>query len=442
MTLMAIQPVDLLAQAFPTLSEPERKRLADLAQIQTYPAKTILCHEGEYEAVFYLISSGRCVITKRLDDHEDLVLRYSGPGEFFGEMSIIQDAPRSATVATVTDTTVLEIDKVTMEKAIADNPTLALTMVRTTFDRLRQNDIMTIRELRQAFATLERLDHAKLDFIQVAAHELRTPLTVMRGYASMLLSDPTIRDNSMLAEITQGIVSGSQRLHEIVNNMLDVQKIDMDTLEAAAIPVSLPVIMRGVIQDFRAAIEDRGLNMLFNVSEEQSIYIEADPGLLTKALFHIVMNAIKYTPNGGTITIDVEYEDNEELGRIAHVTVADTGIGIAPEHQNLIFEKFYRLGEVALHSSGKTAFKAGGEKFYRLGEVALHSSGKTAFKAGGPGLGLAIARGAVIAHGGRIWMDSPGHDDELLPGSTFHVLLPVEARKRPPVTPGKRHTQG
>ena len=421
---MAIEPTELLERAFPALDPDEVRHLASLAKLNTYPPDTVLCHEGEFEHTFYLVSSGGVIITKRFDEHGDLVLRNGGPGEFFGEMAIIQDAPRSATVTTTEETTVLEIDKNAMELALSHNASLALTMIRTTFDRLRANDIMTIRELREAFETLERLDRAKLDFIQVAAHELRTPLTVMRGYASMLLAEPSIRENTMLNEITQGVVNGSQRLHEIVNNMLDVQKIDMDTLEAAAIPVSIPVVLRGVIVGFREAIEERHINLEIVIdADNEAIYIEADPGLVNKALYHLVMNAIKYTPDEGTIKITCNYEDVEELGRVAHIAIADSGIGVALEHQKLIFEKFYRLGEVALHSSGKTAFKAGG-----------------------PGLGLAIARGAINAHGGRIWIDSPGYSEELLPGSTFHVLLPVQARKRPhqhetsTMPPNMRHT--
>ncbi len=212
---MAIEPIDLLEKAFPSLAYDELKHLAGLAKVHTYPPETILCHEGAYEQTFYLISEGTVVITKRFDENEELVLRQAGPGEFFGEMAIIQDAPRSATVSTIKETTVLEIDKEALEQALNQNAALALSMIRTTFDRLRQNDIMTIRELREAFQTLAQLDKAKLDFIQVAAHELRTPLTVMRGYGSMLLAEPTIRENSMLQEITQGIVNGSQRLHEI-----------------------------------------------------------------------------------------------------------------------------------------------------------------------------------------------------------------------------------
>src|SRR5258706_7856067 len=299
---MAIEPTELLERAFPALDPDEVQHLASLAKLNTYPPDTVLCHEGEFEHTFYLVSSGGVIITKRFDEHGDLVLRNGGPGEFFGEMAIIQDAPRSATVTTTEETTVLEIDKNAMELALSHNASLALTMIRTTFDRLRANDIMTIRELREAFQTLERLDRAKLDFIQVAAHELRTPLTVMRGYGSMLLAEPMIHDNPMLQEITQGIVNGSQRLHEIVNNMLDVQKIDMYTLEAAAVPVSLPVVIRGIIMDFREGIEERQLNIESDMREDEyPVYVEADPGLVTKAFYHLVMNAIKYTPDTGTI---------------------------------------------------------------------------------------------------------------------------------------------
>ena len=82
--------------------------------------------------------------------------------------------------------------------------------------------------------------------------------------------------------------------------------------------------------------------------------------------------------------------------------VGDTGVGIDPEHHELIFEKFYQRGEVALHSSGRTKFKGGG-----------------------PGLGLAIVRGIVQAHDGKIWVESEGHDEQRCPGSRFHILLPL-----------------
>jgi signal transduction histidine kinase len=307
-------------------------------------------------------------------------------------------------VALVEDSTVLELDQAAFQAVLSTNVELALQMVRQTFERLRQNDRMTIGELHKAYETLEKLDKAKLDFIEVTAHELRTPLTIMRGYASMMLADPVIKENPVLREMAEGIVSGSSRLHEIVNNMLDVQRIDLDQMRVAAVPVSLPVVLRGVEMQFKSALDARKIKLVMEIEPGGgATYIDADPGLISKALYHIVMNAIKYTPDGGSITARLNYEGHGD-SQVAHIQIADSGIGIDPEHHQLIFEKFYRLGDVQLHSSGKTAFKAGG-----------------------PGLGLAIAAGAVRAHGGLIWVESAGLDEKKLPGSTFHIILPVKA---------------
>lgn len=402
---MPIEPLELLKRVFPSLPLADLAELLKLARLRHYPANTILCIEGAYEKVLYLVSEGQAVVKKRLGNSDDeLILRYAGPGDYFGEMAIISDAPRSATVALTEDSTVLELDQAAFQAVLSTNVELALQMVRQTFERLRQNDRMTIGELHKAYETLEKLDKAKLDFIEVTAHELRTPLTIMRGYASMMLADPTIKDNPVLREMAEGIVSGSSRLHEIVNNMLDVQRIDLDQVRVAAVPVSLPVVLRGVEMQFKAALESRKIKLAMEVAPGSgAIYIDADPGLISKALYHIVMNAIKYTPDGGLITARLNYEGHGD-SQMAHIQIADSGIGIDAEHHQLIFEKFYRLGDVQLHSSGKTAFKAGG-----------------------PGLGLAIAAGAVRAHGGMIWVESTGLDEKKLPGSTFHIILPVRA---------------
>jgi signal transduction histidine kinase len=127
-----------------------------------------------------------------------------------------------------------------------------------------------------------------------------------------------------------------------------------------------------------------------------------DPERLYQAFYNIINNAIKYTPDGGRITID-----GRELPGFVEVRVTDTGIGIAQENQLRIFEKFNRLGDIALHSSGKTKFKGGG-----------------------PGLGLPISRGIIEAHGGALWVESEGYDETRCPGSTFHIIVPI--RSEPP----------
>lgn len=404
---MSLQPIELIKRAFPALNPAEMEHLAGLSRLVTYPENTILCREGEIEHIFYLISEGETVITKNIQEGESLILRHLGAGEFFGEMAIIQRAPRAASVTTTTETTVLEIHRDVIERTITENAPLAMAMVRTTINRLRDNDLNTISELREAYQNLEKLDKAKLDFIEVTAHELRTPLTVMRGYASILSMEPSLKANEMLQEVTRGVLNGTQRLHEIVNNMLDVQRIDMKSLPIARVPVSLPVVLRGVSMEFKQALKERNINLYMDLdaAKEAGVYIEADPGLVNKALYHVLMNAIKYTPDQGSITVTVEYEgDGEE--QQAHIIVRDTGIGIDREHHERIFEKFYRLGDVALHSSGKTAYKAGG-----------------------PGLGLAIALGVMNAHNGRIYVESSGVNEQALPGSAFHLIFPVKAKR-------------
>lgn len=122
---------------------------------------------------------------------------------------------------------------------------------------------------------------------------------------------------------------------------------------------------------------------------------------LAQALRNVVLNAIKYTPDGGRIAITGQLRDDE-----VWIAVRDSGIGIDPQYHELIFQKFFRTHDPSLHSSGATKF---------LGA--------------GPGLGLTIARGVIEAHGGRIWVESDGEDRKTLPGSTFTIALPLHPRR-------------
>jgi signal transduction histidine kinase len=124
--------------------------------------------------------------------------------------------------------------------------------------------------------------------------------------------------------------------------------------------------------------------------------------LLKKALDNIIVNAIKFTPDGGSIFINARPVEVNGHGEFCEIRIHDTGIGIDPANHKIVFEKLYQLGKVELHSSGRTKFKGGG-----------------------PGLGLAIAAGIVKSHSGKIWVESPGYDEEKLPGSTFIVQIPL-----------------
>jgi signal transduction histidine kinase len=258
--------------------------------------------------------------------------------------------------------------------------------------------------LEKAKDELERLDKAKSDFISIASHELRTPLTVIQGYAQMLAEDPAMGENAYHKNLLEGISSGVERLHSIVESMLDVAKIDGRELQLSPVPIPIYSIIQSVCRIMTKAVEQRKLNL--DIADMSTLRpIEIDREALQKVFYHLINNAVKYTPDGGTISVTGRMLPRENMHLAAEaleIVVRDTGIGIDHEHQALIFRKFFRTGEIGLHSSGKTKFKGAG-----------------------PGLGLAIAQGVVEAHGGKIWVESKGYDETKLPGSQFYVILPV-----------------
>jgi signal transduction histidine kinase len=244
---------------------------------------------------------------------------------------------------------------------------------------------------------LERVDKSKSAFISVAAHELKTPITLIDGYASMM--DDMLKEGkgSSLDGLLPGMQTGISRLRTIVEDMLDVSMIDNKLLKLNFQPIQLEKIIETLKNDARETVALRKQTLEIKQFEGNKQWIYVDPSRITQALRNVIHNAIKYTPDGGRIIID-----GRTLPGLIEVTITDSGIGISPENQVEIFDKFGQLGRVELHSSGKTKFKGGG-----------------------PGLGLSITKGILEAHGGSIWVESEGYDEKNCPGSIFHVLIPI-----------------
>ncbi|HNC07865.1 MAG TPA: substrate-binding domain-containing protein, partial [Anaerolineales bacterium] len=250
-----------------------------------------------------------------------------------------------------------------------------------------------VEELNKAYMTLEKHDKNKSAFIQVAAHELRTPLTVIKGYLGMLKSDAAVQKNPLLVEALEGVLRGTERLHQIVNSMLDVVRLESQVIVPRIESVNLGLILRLIHKDYVPDLADRNLTLTLDETLKEIPPLLADPDLLKKALDQVIVNAIKFTPDGGTIIVSAHAVDDPKRGRMAEIAIKDSGIGINPEHHKVIFEKLYQLGEVQLHSSSRTNFKGGGA-----------------------GLGLAIASGIVRALQGSIWVESEKRDEEACPG--------------------------
>lgn len=270
--------------------------------------------------------------------------------------------------------------------------------------QLEKQVVKRTQDLRDAYDQLEKLDRTKSDFISVAAHELRTPLTLLRGYSQMLLRDKLISGNDFQRELVMNIQAGETRLEKVVNAMIDMAKIDNRSLDLYHEPVSIPYILEKVIHSLRRSLEER--KQVLQVEALNHLpAIEADPDALEKVFYHLIVNAIKYTPDGGKISVlgTTHQNGRQKSPHAIELVIRDNGIGIDEEYQELIFSKFYQTGEAAFHSTGHTKFKGGG-----------------------PGLGLPIARGIIEAHRGKIWVYSLGYDEETLPGSEFHIELPVK----------------
>ncbi|MCC6192405.1 MAG: hypothetical protein IT318_25525 [Anaerolineales bacterium] len=286
---------------------------------------------------------------------------------------------------------------------LADQTSVALRNARLVDDLVRLN-----RDLQAAYAALDeanqrlsQLDRAKSDFINVMSHELRTPLAILYGYSQILLEELAKRGETGSLQLVEGMATGVDRLNGIIEAMLDMAQIDSQALHLRAQPVRIVHLVQKLAWQIQWALRERNLRLEL-IDLDDLPPVDADPDALLKALHHLVSNGIKFTPDGGQITISGRCVPEALSGGALEVTVADTGIGIDPRFLELIFDKFYQAGEVALHSSGKSKFKGGG-----------------------PGLGLAIARGIIEAHGGTLRAESSGHDEAQLPGSRFLILMPI-----------------
>jgi signal transduction histidine kinase len=263
--------------------------------------------------------------------------------------------------------------------ALADRAALAIENARlyTQERQLRQE----LEELNQKVQEANRL---KTEFVTVVTHELRSPLTSIAGYLDLLLEEEG-RDGAEAREAYLQIVKrNADRLLELINDLLDLARLEAGKLELKRLPLDLEGLIQEVSGALRPQIEGKGQHLRLDLATPLPV-VTGDPERLTQILLNLVSNAHKYTPQGGSITVATRAERAGVC-----IAVQDTGIGLSSEEQQQLFTKFFR----AQHPLAQ--------------------------EAGGTGLGLAIARALVELHGGTLTVVStPGQ------GSTFNVTLPT-----------------
>jgi signal transduction histidine kinase len=243
------------------------------------------------------------------------------------------------------------------------------------------------REIADKSGQLEAASRHKSEFLANMSHELRTPLNAIIGFSEVLAEKMFGEVNAKQAEYLQDILESGRHLLSLINDILDLSKIEAGHMELEPADFDLPGAIDNALTLVRERATRRGITLGRTIDERLGL-VHGDERKVKQILLNLLSNALKFTPEGGRIDVGGRLD-----GKVAEVSVADTGVGIAPADQEAVFEEFRQVGAAER-------------------------------KAEGTGLGLALSRKFVELHGGKIWVQS-----ELGRGSTFTFTLPMRGEQ-------------
>jgi signal transduction histidine kinase len=378
-------PSKIIPRAFPGIRPDEIEELIMNSQVCSYAPGSILCRENAVEDRFYMILEGEVEVTKNINNNESRLLKTLSAGDFFGEMALIHNAPRAATVTAKSPLTTLELDKTAFDRVLHKSSSIAMAMVSEISNRLRQNDQLAVDDLRmraselaEAYQKLAEQELARREFLTNVAHELRTPLMVASGYLQMLQKG--IMQGEQLKAGIDMVARNVQQIVSLVNDILFLQEMELVLPEFQA--VDMNEVAYTVVGKYEVSAREHGVNLRLSPSPNLPP-VSGDPKTLERALTALIDNAIKFSPRGGDVNIKLSRNGEKVI-----VAVEDHGIGIPQENLPGIFNRFYHL-----EKSGDDLFN-------------------------GIGLGLAITRQVIEQHHGSLdVVSTPGK------GSTFTLTL-------------------
>lgn len=314
---------------------------------------------------------------------EDLLLRLSHHGQVRGQELLVRDALDRETWVLASATLTSFYDRQAYLIGFAD-----ISLQKSTEAELREANLSlekTQQELKAAKEAAESSNIVKSEFIANMSHEFRTPLNIVIGFSEILATSPL--DPRQKSHV-DSILSGAKNLLLLINDILDLSKIEAGSLSLTREFIDLPVVVRDVLSIFSLKVQEKGLYLELEVNSHPDLLFELDEIRLRQILFNIVGNAVKFTSKG-SIKVTIFAQPLEADAYSLELAVKDTGIGITPEAQSTIFESFRQQDP----SISRTY--------------------------GGTGLGLAITRRLTNLLGGQISLESqPGQ------GSTFRIVFP------------------
>ena len=378
-------PKEIIPKAFPGISQLEIDELVTRSQVNNYPDGTTLCKEGQVENKFYIVLDGQVNVTKVINNTEQKLLKTLDAGDFFGEMAIIHNAPRAASVTTSGPTTVMEIDKDNFDRVLQRSSSVSMAMVREISNRLRENDEMAIEDLKiraaelaEAYQKLAEQELTRREFLTNIAHELRTPLMAAGGFLQ-LMQKGLISEEKYPTTIDT-VARNIQQITTLVNDILFLQ--EMDLILPKFQPVNMAILAEDVSEKYQSEAAAHLITLRVQAPDNLAM-ISGDQKSLERALTALVDNPIKFSPNGGEVIIRLHEDEH-----FVTVDIIDQGIGIETSQIPKIFDRVYHL-----ERSGDQLFS-------------------------GIGLGLAITNQVIKQHNGRLSVQSePGK------GSTFSIRL-------------------
>ena len=246
-------------------------------------------------------------------------------------------------------------------------------------------DVLGTVYLFQDITRDKEIDQMKSDFISLVSHELRTPLTSIIGFVSFILDGKTGTINEKQRDSLMRVHRQSKRLAALINDLLDISRIEAGRIEMKREPTSILEIAKQRFDEIKPQADEKSLQ--FSLIAPDSLPLTCGDGeRIGQVLINLMGNAIKFTPEKGRVVLKLKSD-----GKIIHVEVIDNGFGVPVENRQKVFEKFYQHGDIHTRQEG------------------------------GTGLGLSIAKSIVEVHGGRIWVD----DGEGGRGSNFQFVLPL-----------------
>lgn len=245
-------------------------------------------------------------------------------------------------------------------------------------------------ELTMANKRLEKLEEAKSKFVAVTTHQLRTPLAAIKWTINMLAAGQLGPVTDEQKTFIDKAYKSTERVIAIVNDLLHVDNIEAETADFTFVPVQLEEVIDSIMFEFTAPAQSKYLDLKFERPEKKLPEMAADPIKLRMVFENLIDNAIKYTPQHGRVTVTIDDGRLNATPRSVLIKIADTGVGIKPEDEKKIFQKFFRGGNA----------------------VSMEPDGS--------GLGLYITRDIIEKHGGTIWFETGPT------GTTFFLSLPLD----------------